>query len=83
MSVLYASPESCAGLYDIHIHLNGVPRLEYDPPSEAQFLIARELQVLKKAREMSVLPVIVRVRDLVDFLKVSGYICITLGFAVT
>ncbi len=44
----------------------------YDPPAEAQFLTAQELQAVKKVREMTVLPVIVRVRDLVDLLKVSS-----------
>ena len=70
-----------SGLYDIHIRLNGVPRLEYDPPAEAQFLIAQELQAVKKAKEITVLPVIVRVRDLIDLLKVSVVACSPKGFA--
>ena len=69
--MVLAMTHSFAGLYYIHINLNGVPRLEYEPPVEAQFLVARELQLVKKSRELTVLPVIVRVRALLDLMKVS------------
>ncbi|CAH1401842.1 unnamed protein product [Nezara viridula] len=59
----------CEGFYDVHIHLQAVPLLDWDPPPLSSNLFASEVM----GYPVVVLPTIVKVSKLVEILSSETY----------
>ncbi|XP_024216025.1 H(+)/Cl(-) exchange transporter 7 [Halyomorpha halys] len=69
MTAKWVGEYFCEGFYDIHIQLQGVPLLAWEPPPLSSNLFASEVM----SYPVVVLPTIVRVSKLVDVLSSETY----------